>query len=193
MTKVNLIVEPSESLRAASFVSPLVLRFPPKHTHPFRRLFSPAQAWDSFATVPSNDNERTKVQASKFQNGVCHEGVRRSCSSLSSPIRGKARLNGKSKEYRFEMRRWVLTYPYPHPRPSDDLLGASYPNLDIRSTDKQPLQPTRRNPRQPLLRALPSTPIPWWERVRANPRRQERSTEATLAKTNPGSTLRPSF
>lgn len=40
-------------------------------------------------------------------------------------------LNGKSKEYRFQMRRWVLTYPYSHPRPPDDLLGASYPNPDI--------------------------------------------------------------
>lgn len=33
------------------------------------------------------------------------------------------------------MRRWVLTYPYPHPRPSDDLLGRVLP---------QPRHPFRR-------------------------------------------------
>lgn len=54
------------------------------------------------------------------------------------------------------MRRWVLTYPYPHPRPSDDLLGRVLP---------QPRHPFRRqtaslqalaSPFSPKLCPLPS-------------------------------------
>lgn len=98
-------------------------------------------------------------------------------------------LNGKSKEYRFEMRRWVLTYPYPHPRPSDDLLGASYPNPDIRSAGKQLLhQHAETLGSSPFARFALYIP----RREHANPR-QEHSIEATLAKTNPGSTLQPPF
>lgn len=94
-------------------------------------------------------------------------------------------LNGKSKEYRFQMRRWVLTYPYSHPRPPDDLLGASYPNPDICFADKQLLY-------QRVETFAPSRAfalhIPW--REHADPR-QEHRIEANLAKTNPESTLCP--
>lgn len=91
-------------------------------------------------------------------------------------------LNVRSKGYRFEMRRWVLTYPYPHPRPPVDLLGASYPNTDIRSAGKQLLCQHERNPRPaPTPGASPSVSLGG-----SNPR-QERPIEVTLAKTNPGS------
>lgn len=159
LPRVNLVdetnqrIEPSESLPAASFVSPFVLRFfagalsVSLQTHPpfSAPIFSkdarhPRTSVRRFARVPSNDNERTKVQ--NLERSVPRgKDAKIFFFSFPSPHETRLRLglNGKSKEYRFEMRRWVLTYPYPHPRPSDDLLGASYPNLDIRFADKQPL------------------------------------------------------
>lgn len=137
----------------------------------------------------------------RIVNGMCHEGRGRGVKIFfffphEARLRSKdvgvcLGLNGKSKEYRFEMRRWVLTYPYPHPRPSDDLLGASYPNPDNRSADKQPLYQHAETLASPFCALCPLR-LSLGGSERANPR-QERSIEATLAKTNPGSTLQPPF
>lgn len=79
----------------------------------------------------------------------------------------------------------MLTYPYPHPRPSDDLLGRVLP---------QPRHPFRRQTASQTLASQPQSfalHTPW--REYANPRQPTFSIEATLAKTNPGSTLQPAF
>lgn len=91
---------------------------------------------------------------------------------------GRCLAGVRSKGYRFGM---CVGGCWPTPTPilvlRTTFWGASYPNPDIRSAGKQLLPSRKLRPPHPL--------------EYGNPRQERGSIEATLAKTNPGSTLQP--